>query len=51
MKLYWGKHKCAIGIHMLPEEIDKPYETEDRGDRRGRQPHSPAPIPCGQLEG
>ncbi len=21
MKLYWGKHTCAIGIHVLLEEI------------------------------
>jgi glutathione S-transferase len=28
MKLYWGPHTCAIGIHMLLEEIGKPFETE-----------------------
>ena len=28
MKLYWGPHTCAIGIHVLLEEIGKPYETE-----------------------
>ncbi len=28
MKLYWGQHTCAIGIHILLEEIGKPYETE-----------------------
>lgn len=28
MKLYWGPHTCAIGIHILLEEIGKPYETE-----------------------
>ena len=28
MKLYWGKHTCAIGTHVLLEEIGKPYDTE-----------------------
>ena len=28
MKLYWGPHTCAIGIHVLLEEIGLPYETE-----------------------
>ncbi len=28
MKLYWGPHTCAIGIHVLLEEIGKPYELE-----------------------
>ena len=28
MKLYWGPHTCAIGIHILLEEIGTPYETE-----------------------
>lgn len=28
MKLYWGTHTCAIGTHILLEEIGKPYETE-----------------------
>ncbi len=28
MKLYWGPHTCAIGIHILLEEIGQPYETE-----------------------
>jgi glutathione S-transferase len=28
MKLYWGLHTCAIGIHILIEEIGCPYETE-----------------------
>jgi glutathione S-transferase len=28
MKLYWGPHTCAIGIHILLEEIGEPYETE-----------------------
>jgi glutathione S-transferase len=29
MKLYWGPHTCAIGIHVLLEEIGKPYELEE----------------------
>jgi glutathione S-transferase len=28
MKLYWGPQTCAIGIHILLEEIGKPYDTE-----------------------
>jgi glutathione S-transferase len=28
MKLYWGPHTCAIGIHVIMEEIGAPYETE-----------------------
>ncbi len=28
MKLFWGPHTCAIGIHILLEEIGKPYEAE-----------------------
>jgi glutathione S-transferase len=27
MKLYWGPHTCAIGIHVLLEELAVPYET------------------------
>jgi glutathione S-transferase len=27
MKLYWGPHTCAIGIHILLEEVGIPYET------------------------
>ncbi|MBE7211578.1 MAG: glutathione S-transferase family protein [Gluconacetobacter diazotrophicus] len=26
--LYWGPHTCAIGIHVLLEEIGAPYRTE-----------------------
>lgn len=29
MKLYWGPHTCAIGIHILLEEIGEPYEREE----------------------
>ncbi|WP_152044737.1 glutathione S-transferase family protein [Aureimonas psammosilenae] len=40
MKLYWGPHTCAIGTHILLEEIGKPYETE-KIDVQGGQTHSP----------
>lgn len=28
MKLYWGPHTCAIGTHVLLEEIGEPYEAK-----------------------
>ncbi len=28
MKLYWGPHTCAIGIHLLLEEVGASYETQ-----------------------
>jgi glutathione S-transferase len=28
MKLYWGPHTCAIGTHILLEEIGRPYAAE-----------------------
>ena len=28
MKFYWGPHTCAIGTHVLLEEIGRPYEAE-----------------------
>jgi glutathione S-transferase len=40
MKLYWGPHTCGIGIHILLEEIGKPYETE-RLDVSGGATHAP----------
>ena len=40
MKLYWGPHTCAIGIHILLEEISKPYETE-KLDVSGGATHAP----------
>ena len=27
LKLYWGPHTCAIGTHILLEELGRPYET------------------------
>ena len=29
MKLYWGPHTCAIGIHILLEECGADYELEE----------------------
>ena len=40
MKLYWGPHTCAIGIHILLEEIGAPYETE-KIDVAGGATHRP----------
>ncbi|WP_156678466.1 glutathione S-transferase family protein [Sphingomonas profundi] len=41
MKLYWGPHTCAIGIHILLEELGRPYETE-KLDVAGGATHAPA---------
>ena len=41
MKLYWGKHTCAIGIHIILEEIGVPCELEEvdiQGGEQYRQP-------------
>ena len=40
MKLYWGPHTCAIGIHVLLEEIGEPYEAE-KIDAAGGDTHEP----------
>lgn len=40
MKLYWGPHTCAIGIHVLLEEIGAPYATE-KIDVAGGATHKP----------
>jgi glutathione S-transferase len=40
MKLYWGPHTCAIGIHVLLEEIGQAYETE-KLDVSGGATHRP----------
>ena len=38
MKLYWGPHTCAIGTHLLLEEIGQPYEAKkNRRAGRGNQ--------------
>jgi glutathione S-transferase len=41
MKLYWGPHTCAIGIHILLEEAGLSYETE-KLDVGGGGTHEPA---------
>ena len=51
MKLYWGPHTCAIGIHILLEEIGEPYETEkvDPAGGQTRQPPFMAVNPKGKV--
>lgn len=51
MKLYWGPHTCAIGIHILLEEIGVPYETEeiDVGGGDTRKPPFLAINPKGKV--
>ena len=29
MKLYWGKHTCAIGIHVLLDELGVPFDSQE----------------------
>jgi glutathione S-transferase len=41
MKLYWGPHTCAIGIHVLLEEVGAAYETE-KIDVAGGATHEPS---------
>ncbi len=41
MKLYWGPHTCAIGIHILLEEIGRPYDLE-KVDVMGGETQKPA---------
>ncbi|WP_428488391.1 glutathione S-transferase family protein [Rhodopila sp.] len=40
MKLYYAPGACSIGIHVLLEEIGKPYESEAVNLREGAQ-HKP----------
>jgi glutathione S-transferase len=37
MKLYYAPGVCSIGIHVLLEEIGKPYELEAVNLREGAQ--------------
>jgi glutathione S-transferase len=41
MKLYYAPGTCAIGIHVLLEEIGKPYELEPVDFREGAQYRPP----------
>ena len=41
MKLYWGKHSCAIGIHILLEEVGATFDLEEldvQGGETEKQP-------------
>lgn len=41
MKFFWGPHTCAIGIHILLEEIGIPYDSvkmDVAGGETGREP-------------
>jgi len=51
MKLYWGPHTCAIGIHVLLEEAGAVYETEklDVAGGATRQPPFLAVNPKGKV--
>ncbi len=41
MKLYWGKHTCAIGIHIVLEEIGCPYERVELDVAGGENERAP----------
>src|ERR1700748_1928618 len=45
MKLYYAPGACSIGIHVLLEEIGKPYETERVNLQQGEQ-YKP---PCASI--
>ena len=51
MKLYWGPHTCAIGIHVILEETGLPYETEkvDVAGGATREPPFLAVNPKGKV--
>jgi glutathione S-transferase len=51
MKLYWGPHTCAIGIHVIVEEIGAPYETEklDVSGGASRRPPFSGVNPKGKV--
>lgn len=41
MKLYWGRHTCAIGIHVLLEECGAAFETEELDVQGGENRKEP----------
>ena len=41
MKLYWGKHTCAIGIHVLLEEVGAAFELEEIDVQGGENESEP----------
>ena len=44
MKLYWGKHTCAIGIHVLLEECGAAFEPvglDVQGGENKKEPFKP----------
>ena len=43
MKLYYAPGACSIGIHVLLEEIGKPYQAEAVNLRDGAQFKPPLP--------
>ena len=47
--LFWGPHTCAIGIHVLLEEIGKPYETEKLEKKDLEEPQFQAISPKGKV--
>ena len=51
MKLYWGPHTCALGTHILLEEIGAPYEAEkiDVGGGATKQPWFRTINPKGKV--
>ncbi len=47
MKLYWAPHTCALGIHVLLEEVGRPYAAEkvDPAGPDFRRVNSKAKVP------
>ena len=41
MKLYWGKHTCAIGIHIVLEELGLAYALEEVDVKGGANTRPP----------
>ncbi len=41
MKLYWGKHTCSIGIHVLLEEVGARFDLEELDVQGGETQKEP----------